>query len=364
MKKVVILGAGATLGAASVDLVVRPPLLQDLHAIFDASFLSLNQSADGPILKDSLKKLLEITKTKEDIERFFTLMQVIEDIHLDYSPKDLRFDLSKMEEIYNDSVFSDPLIWSYNLSKNDVKDIRLILGYIVKDSKRQILCCANNFFRLFTYALKEYLNRSISDNFCIYHEKLFKNLGIKDTVATYNYDEISDFTLFLRGKLSAQSFDELGFSSITFPKERPIVSESVTLLKLHGSFNWHTNYLKDVHYILGSQNVPFPNVILPIYHKDQIYKSNRVYRSHMIKYGQKIRHADKVILVGKNFKNSDRELYKFINKHARGKKRTLDLIDPKIDDDSFIDYHCRLFNAKFENGWKSLNEFYNSSSFI
>jgi len=343
---------------------VRPPLLQDLHTILDASFISLNQSIDGPILKETFKILLEITQTREDIGRFFTLMQVIEEIRSDYSPNDLRFDLSKMKEIYNDSVFSDPLIWSYNLSKNDVKDIRLILEYIVKDPKRQILCCANNFLRLFTYALKEYLYRSISDDFCIYHDKLFKNLGTNDTVATYNYDEISDFTLFLRGKLSARSFDELGFSSITFPKERPIVSESVSLLKLHGSFNWHTNDLKNINYILGSQGAPQPNVILPIYHKDKIYQSNMVYRRHMIKYGQKIQYADEIILVGKNFNNSDSELNKFINNHAQGKKRTLKLIDPKVDDAPFIDYHCRLFNAKFEGGWKSLNDFYNSSSSI
>ena len=364
LKSVVILGAGAKLGAASADSVVRPPLLQDLPGILDSNFLQLNQSADGPILKETLKKLLEITQTREDIERFFTLMQVIEDISLAYSPEDLRFDVPKRNKIFNDSVFSDPLIWSYNLSKKDVKDIKLILEYMVEDPKRQILCCPNNFFRLFKYSLKEYLYRSISDDFCIFHDKLFKDLGNKDTVATYNYDEITDFTLFLKGKLSAKSFEGLGFRSTTFPKQESIISESVCLLKLHGSFNWHTNDFKNIDYKLGSQDAIFPNVILPFYHKDKIYKSNMVYRSHMIKYGEKIKHADNIILVGKNFKNSDSELNKFISKHAQGKKKVLKLIDPKIDNDPFINYHCKLFNAKFENGWKSLKEFYNSTSSI
>jgi hypothetical protein len=364
MKKVAILGAGATFGAASANSVVRPPLLPDLHTILDASFMGINQSADGPILKNTFNKLLELTQTRDDIERFFTLMQVIEEIRSDYSPNDLHLDLSKMKMIYGDSAFSDPLIWPYNLSKNDIKDIKVILEYTVKDPKRQILCCPNNFFKLFVYALREYLYRSILDDFCIYHDKLFKNFGSNDTVATYNYDEISDYTLFLRGKLSVQSFDELGFGSIVFPIKRPIASENVSLLKLHGSFNWHIDGIKNINYNLGSQNAPFPVVILPFYHKDKIYQSNRVYRLHMIKYGHEIKCADEIILVGKNFRNSDEELYKFISNHAQGKKRTLKIIDPKIDDASFIEYHCRLFNAKYEEGWKSLNEFYNSPSSI
>lgn len=361
MNKVIILGAGATFGAASTNGSLQPPLLPDLYKILDADFISLNQSVDGPILRDTFRILLEITHTKEDIERFFTLLQVIEDIRLGYNPNDLRLDPLKMKELYNDSVFFDPLIWSYNLSETDVKDIKMILGYLVENPKRQILCCPNNFCRLFTYALNEYLYRSILDDFCIYHDKLFADLETKDTVATYNYDEIADFTLFLRGKLSDQSFDGLGFSRITLPKE-PIASESVNLLKLHGSFNWHTIDLENIHYILGSQNAVLPKVILPFYHKDKIYQTNKIYRMHMKKFGQKIHEAEEIILVGKKFRNSDSELNRFITGCTQGPTKTIRIIDPKINDNTFIDYHIKLFNAEFVGGWESLKKFYHSSN--
>ncbi len=84
----------------------------------------------------------------------------------------------------------------------------------------------------------------------------------------------------------------------------------------------------------------------------------------MIKYRQKIQGAKEVILVGKNFRNSDNELSRFISSCSQAQIKTLKIIDPKIRDDTFIDYHCELFNAEYVGGWESLIDFYKSSSSI
>ena len=172
------------------------------------------------------------------------------------------------------------------------------------------------------------------------------------------------------GKLNRNSFEGLGFSDITFPKEPPL-SEGIKLLKLHGSFNWWTdiaNPYKNVYYNLDPQESStkrkgdtFFRVILPFYFKDRIYCSYDIYKSHIIKFRDQLKNAEEIILVGKTFDNADKELNRLIEKWSSPKRKTIKIINLSLDD-TFIKYHCKLFNAKYEIGWKSLKEFYNSSN--
>lgn len=367
VNRVFVIGAGATKGASTVNPSLKPPILNDLYKIFDYSFLSLNHTVDGPKIGVTFRNLLSLTNTKDDLENFFTLLQIIEDIRVRFSPGNLQLTKAQMDEMYNDIILS-----SYNMSNEDILKIKRIINYFSNDSKVQVLNTPLNFYMFFQYTLQEYMMYSLNSYYCKYHAKLFKNLDNEDTVVTYNYDEVCDFTLFLEHKINKKSFEGLGFSDITFPEE-PLHSQNVTFLKMHGSFNWWTdiseNPFKNIYYNLQSQTTSgklrgetFYRVILPFKHKSKIYKSFPIYRAHMIKLKSKIECADEIILVGKNFNKSDKDLNELIEKWSKGKKKSLKIIDPYVNDQDFIEHHCRIFNAEFASGWRCLKEFFESPS--
>ncbi len=365
--KVFVFGAGATKGASTVNSRLEPPVLIDLHKIFDYPFLSLNRTVDGPKIGEAFRNLLSLTNTKGDLENFFTLLQIIEDIRVRFSPGQLQLTKAQMDEMYNDLALS-----SYNISYEDTLKIRIIIKYFSENSKAQILNSPLNFYMFFQYALQEYMMYALNSCYCKYHAKLFKNLDDDDTVVTYNYDEVCDFTLFREHKINKKSFEGLGFSEITFPEE-PINSQGVTFLKMHGSFNWWTdisvNPFKNIYYNLQSQansgksrGETFYRVILPFKHKSQIYNSFPIYKAHMIMLKNKLVNADEVILVGKNFNSSDKDLNMLIERWSSNTRKSLKIINLDINKGNFIEHHCKIFNAEYAFGWKSLEEFFKSSS--
>lgn len=338
---------------------LKPPLLKDLNKILDYKYLSINKSKDGPLIAKTFKDLLKITSKEGDVEEFFTLfLQTLELIRCNYNPHHVFFTKSQIDQLIKCST-----------DDSDFDKIRIILKYF-SDKPEIQFCAPLNFYNFFQDSLREYIRDSLKSNYCVYHEKLFKNLDSHDTIVTFNYDEICDFTLYKMGKLNRSSFDGLGFTAITFPEELTS-SEGIKLLKLHGSFNWWTDIAspyKNVYYNLDPQESSkkrrgdiFFRVILPFYLKDRIYCSYDIYKSHIIQFGNKLKNAEEIILVGKNFDNADKELNSLIEKWSSLKKKKIKIINLSLDN-YFIKYHCKLFNAKYEIGWNSLEEFYTSSN--
>jgi len=77
-----------------------------------------------------------------------------------------------------------------------------------------------------------------------------------------------------------------------------------------------------------------------------------------MQFKNKLIDAKEIVLVGKNFNNADSDLNQLIKKWTSSNKKTIDLIDPSLDQKKFVDFHCSLFNAKFNRGWRSFEDFY------
>jgi hypothetical protein len=330
--------------------------MKDLAGLLDYDFLSINKSREGFQVRDTFKDLLKLTSTENDVELFFTIyLQEFESIRRRINPNNIFLTKSQIDGLIGSKSGDISSQW-----------INKILKYFFDNPQAQF-CAPFNFYSFFQESLRECLLNSLSSFYCSYHEKLFKNLDSYDSVVTFNYDELCDFTLFGLNKLNAESFAGLGFADITFPRE-PENFEGTTFLKLHGSFNWWTdisNPFKDVYYNLESQNgstkrkgnSPF-RVILPYYFKENIYYSHEIYRSHIMQFKNKLIDAKEIVLVGKNFNNADSDLNQLIKKWTSSNKKTIDLIDPSLDQKKFVDFHCSLFNAKFNRGWRSFEDFY------
>ena len=157
---------------------------------------------------------------------------------------------------------------------------------------------------------------------------------MRDVVASFNYDDIADYALHGLGKLTAMSFEHLGFSSVTLPENTPAFGPFVNFLKVHGSVNWFNHYVGDsrieprtprglrpsiyggpeVHYRHGRPALPadsgntYEAFLLPLHCKDLVYRSVPIFTRHMDAFRRALSIASEIWLVGKNFMNTDREL--------------------------------------------------------
>jgi hypothetical protein len=232
---------------------------------------------------------------------------------------------------------------------------------------------------VFRMSLRDYVQASIFRQPCPMHLRLFEQLQHWDCVTTFNYDEIADYALFASGKLTAQSFEGLEFSSVHFPVETPPTVPFVHFLKVHGSLNWMNHYTSDlptsvhrrqglrhcaaggpeVHYYLGHRT-PAPDMgntqdefILPFQCKDILYRSVPMFARHMSAFREALQRATDIWIVGKNFDNADRELNGLIRFATFGEQHTLHIIDPKIDSR----FHATLFNARLGRMFQTLEEY-------
>ncbi len=195
---------------------------------------------------------------------------------------------------------------------------------------------------------------------------------LKEALGQSEY-EIADFTLFSMNRLSRDSFKGLPFSEIVFSHAVVADCKPVHYLKVHGSFNWWTNLgdTSKVYYCLVSKasaagksprgNTFFP-IILPTLTKDVIYNEYPIFKAHIDGFLSHLAETARLILVGKSFRNSDRELNKLMADKCRSSTRKLIIIDPQRDDPSFVTDHEVLFNAVCSEAFASLAAFAQASA--
>ncbi len=363
MNKTVILGAGATYGASIINNKLKPPLLKDLPDIISSKLISLNNSKDGPSLANGFNDLILLTKTKDNIEIYFTVLHILGILSRKINPKIVFISNEEIIELLNSNILQKTF-----MNTKFEKIARIILEYYLQKNVNAFLNYPFNFQNFFQNSLREYFYHSLTNCFCIYHEKLFADLTENDVVVNFNYDEIGDFTLFTMNKLSHKSFENLPFNDILFPKEISKNCIPVKYLKIHGSFNWSKDIDKPLaYYNLISEacgkipigNTSFP-IILPTISKNIIYNQYPIFASHIYEFSKSIEQPQLIYLVGKSFLNSDSELNNIIKQQRMDSKCKLVIIDPNCKDLKFIEYHEELFNGKCIEKYETLENYFNN----
>ena len=204
---------------------------------------------------------------------------------------------------------------------------------------------------------------------------------MRDAVASFNYDDIADYALHGLGKLTAMSFEHLGFSSVTLPENTPAAfGPFVNFLKVNGSVNWFNHYVGDSlieprtriedsdRRSIWRTGGPLPalpagptdsgntyeSFLLPLHCKDLVYRSVPIFTRHMDAFRRALSIARaRSGSVGKNFMNADRELNGLVRWATSDRERVLNVIDPNLD----IAFHLRLFNARLGSRYATLEEY-------
>jgi hypothetical protein len=368
---IVILGAGATLGASKIDPTWKPPLMQNLSCVLNPSLPVFSQGNDSPKILKSLKEILDTTDTWNDFELLFTLFQVFDIASKNLKKNNVIINENDLQVLLLNHISDNVHLKEFNLNTHELECLNKLKCYYLKNGI-DVINAPINIMLFFRRAIYEYMYRAITSVRCIYHHKLFRDLKNEDTVVSFNYDEIADYCLADMGKLWKNSFKDLGFAEISLPENKN-EQDCVTFLKVHGSFNWTTKlnelgyFIDEVYYEKPTSkyngqamihgNTPY-GVVLPYRHKGFIYSNIPIYKHHIDRFIDVLRLSDKVIIVGKSFLNTDKDLADLIRFACSVKVKTLDIIDPKSEELEWKNYHEVLFNAQCVNHWPSLEAFY------
>jgi len=403
MPKVIILGAGASKACPNTDPNRPMPLLRDLPGILN----HFDPPSGFHLLGEYLNRLLAVTSG--NIEELLTFMYRLNESF--FMPRgQYLLDAKWIDQILASSalpeVFVDPRETPVAIAVVEV--LRKVASEEPQSGARTF--SPGNFFTTFQGALREYFSASIRTHPCPLHMRLFQDLNRNDCVASFNYDDIADHSLFAARKLTPFSFQGLGFEEILLPA-RPISTEplaipgwqqrqqvidtfnSVKFLKVHGSFTWwcclkkmsdgqdgtipvsSMSFLRQspkgglmVRYSLGDRDDAtnwdgwtFPPIIFPFLVKGSIYRENAIFARHLAAFQNNLRWAEEIFLVGKSFQNSDHELNGMIRWATFGDTRkVLHIVDPSKDSE-FESFHCALFNARLGRRYASFEEYVNHS---
>jgi hypothetical protein len=404
MRKMVILGAGASKACPNTDPNLPMPLLNDLPAVLRRA----SPASGYHMLGQYLDRLL--SAADGDIEILLTQL-----LRLDRSffvpRKQYLLDAEFIREILASGAL--PEVFHDIRDQKQAAAILGLLGEIAGESPGAAITTFSprNFFTMFQGALREYFQASFQRYPCPLHLLLFKGLERFDCVVSFNYDEIADYTLWSAGRLTRLSFEGLGFEEVILPT-RPTDSPSlqmlplalrqlvldqtdcVKFLKIHGSFNWYCQIEEtgvpaedfrykwtypvgpppmlrqsskggpQVRYCLGKpsdsvnrQGWTVSPVIFPFLSKESVYLENAMFARHLAAFQQELRSAGSITLVGKNFSNADYELNGLIRYATYGSAdRVLDIVDPNPSIE-FESFHCSLFNARLGHSYRSLADY-------
>ena len=370
-RSVYILGAGATYGASTINPSFKPPLLTDFKNLFN--YGNMDE------VRIAYTDLISCTGTGDDIERFFTILFAVEHIARRVEPNIVFPSLENRAKVINNLeglLAVDFKLREYLASSEDVSNVKNIFQYFIDNPKAVPLGNPKNLMTFIERAIYEWCRQSIKSGYCLYHASLFKSLKPKDSVVTFNYDEICDITLYRLCCLNADSFSDLGLTNILLPDDAKS-AVGVNFLKMHGAFNWfiHPNYYAGggkIVYILApgksseylqqklveeDVHTAFP-LILPYYLKEYTYNAHDIFRKHIEKLKSLLLDAEEVWLVGKSFRNSDSELNYLIQTSCEKHKKLLHVINPDINNSDFMEYHAKLFNAKISSEYATMRDFY------
>lgn len=381
MKKIIILGAGASKACPYTHDHLPLPLLRELPEIFSVSRIN-PEAAGHRSFGEHLFRLLEATNG--DIEELLTTMFRLDECF--FRPeRTAGLDSHVIERILSSNTLSAFFDNEADL-RSATRVVEMLQTFSGEGDPTRISFGPRNFLTLFRGTLREYFHASIYRQPCPLHMRLFEILDHFDCLVSFNYDDIADYALFASGKLTPQSFRGLGFKTIDLPNATPtyvpfsLPFPNIQYLKLHGSLNWYNHYANDmpnpwfqreglrpcieggpeIHYSLGhekplsddSGNTP-DEFLLPFHCKDVIYKSVPMFGRHMHAFRRSLQDANEIWIVGKNFDNSDRELNAFIRYATSDRERTLHIIDPNIN----VEFHLTLFNARLGRRYSTLQEY-------
>lgn len=212
MKTVYILGAGASHGNSLPDENQKPPLTKEF-------------------LKSALKN---------------------PDIRIDGWHKDYKEILNKTFNIDEKSLESENIevILSLAYAQRMLSDITIEEGN--NNSFFKEYQNGNHIFESIAYLIHEtirYYTSFLKEKDCEFHKKLVEKLDDHDTIISFNYDLIIDFSVFRSGKIKFDVKSDYGikFDNIFEPFRHKHVWRQLSnlnennnpdLLKLHGSINW------------------------------------------------------------------------------------------------------------------------------
>jgi hypothetical protein len=404
MRKMVILGAGASKACPNTDPGFPMPLLNDLPTVLRRA----NPASGYHTLGQYLDRLLSLVGG--DIEILLTQL-----LRLDRSffipRQQYSLDAVFIREILASGAL--PEVFPGDRDQKQAADILGLLEEIAAESPGAAVTTFSpkNFFTMFQGALREYFQASFQRYPCPLHLRLFKELGRFDCVVSFNYDEIADYTLWSAGRLTRLSFEGLGFEEVimpTRPADSPTLqtfsldlrqlvldqTDCVKFLKIHGSFNWYCQIEEthvptedfrytwaypvgappmlrqsskggpQVRYCLGrprdsvdQRGWTVSPVIFPFLSKESVYLENVMFARHLAAFRQELRAAQSITLVGKNFFNSDYELNGMIRYATYGNAdRVFDIVDTNSSI-QFESFHCALFNARLGHSYRSLADY-------
>ncbi len=365
MSKLIILGAGASYGCSCANSM-KIPLLKDLHKVVPNTH-NHYQERDEQLIKD-FNELYVYSGVDNDFEMYCTALFYIEKARVKIEPKYVFF----QEETLKMILSMPQYIYNFTTDISYYPIVHNILTYAQthRELAEQYIAYTN-FQTLFADDFYNYMFLALGHNrHCIYHEKLFQMLSQEDTVISFNYDEIADYTLLNMEKLDERSFSNLGFKGVYIAKKYPH-SDPVRLIKLHGSLNWFYNmYRQDVYYNLLVDGLPSPDndgvsphiLIYPVKDKEEIYYESSILTTHLTAFNDSLSLSSEIWLVGKTFMNNDSELSTRIKSAcSSGHRKELNIIDPCVKDSAFIEYHTDLFNAEINRTWSTLENYYNNS---
>jgi len=293
MSRIMILGAGASRACPNTRPDLRMPLLFDLPEIFNAERLA----PEAEFLRSfgvHLRGLLDLSG--RDIEALFTTMFQLDERFFSSSGTHI-LEPEFIDRLRTcgalDELFSSPE--ELGRAQRIVERLRAFS----EDDSLKAVFGPGNFLHHFRFAMVQYFDASIQRHPCPFHQRLFERLEMRDAVASFNYDDIADYALHGLGKLTAMSFEHLGFSSVTLPENTPAFGPFVNFLKVHGSVNWFNHYVGDslieprthrglrpsiyggpeVYYRHGRPASPadsgntYESFLLPLHCKDLVYRS-------------------------------------------------------------------------------------------
>ncbi len=216
---------------------------------------------------------------------------------------------------------------------------------------------------------------------CEYLLQIFLGLGKKDTVISYNWDTIADYTLEAAGSIQFRNYAKLLRTEVINPKD---FRDQGLLLKLHGSFNWMvcqnrscSNYnkiqppfqknrykfltMRQTWNCSSCGGISLRPLIVPPISNKMIHK-NSFLRNQWLIAREKLLDVNELVFIGYSFPPTDYYtdwLFRHINLIEERPRLKVTVVNPEYG--KRYSYVTKRYNAIFKNhdieSYKTLEEY-------
>jgi hypothetical protein len=208
-RKIIILGAGASIGSRRYPIRSSHDQMRTVM----------------PSAENFFFDLFRIKKTDEKTESFLNFLSL--------SYETLNDVIIRAWNIDNSKNIFDPNGWKGVNIEEVMTFFEVGANMFDSGSKEKIFYNqAQNSLLNFMYP---FIPMICDSQHCEYLQRVFLKLGPKDTVISYNWDTIADFTLSKVQSIQLKNYAKLLRDENIEPKKYRNLG---LLLKLHGSFNW------------------------------------------------------------------------------------------------------------------------------